>query len=177
MDDLQHGPAPQDLAVVEAPSEAAVQTVQAALDRSGLGLQVIRLSQSARTAREAACALGCPKGAIVKSLVLRGRKTGNAYLAEVSGAHRVNLDLLAQAAGEGMAMAAPDFVFSRTGFSVGGVAPVGLSKPVEIFIDEALSAYREIWAAAGSDRAMFRLTPSQLVQLTGGKTVRMSDPE
>jgi len=73
--------------LVEPRPEAAAQTVQAALDRSGLGLQVIRLSHSARSVRDAARGLGCDPGAIVKSLVFRGVQTGKAYLAEVSGAH------------------------------------------------------------------------------------------
>ncbi len=163
--------------MVEPRPEPAVQTVQAALDRSGLGLQVIRLAHSARSARDAALALGCETGAIVKSLVFRGKQTGSAYLAEVSGAHRVNLDLLAHAVGEELEMASPEFVLSQTGFPVGGVAPVGLRTPLAVVIDESLSARGEIWAAAGSENAMFRLTPSQLVQLTGGKFIRLADPE
>jgi len=113
----------------------------------------------------------------VKSLVFRGVRTGKAYLAEVSGAHRVNLDLLGQAAGEELEMAPPEFVLSQTGFPVGGVAPVGLRTPIDVFVDESLLSRKEIWAAAGSDRSMFRLTPSQLLQITGGKPIRLADAE
>jgi len=74
-------------------------------------------------------------------------------------------------------MAPPEFVLSQTGFPVGGVAPVGLRTQVEVFIDESLFSRSEIWAAAGSECEMFRLTPSQLIQLTGGKPVRLADPE
>lgn len=151
--------------------------MQDALEKSGLRLKVTRLSQSARSVREAAQALGCDPGAIVKSLVFRGEHSGNAYLAEVSGAHRVNLGMLSRAAGEKVTLAAPDFVLSRTGFPVGGVAPVGLPERIDVFIDETLLSQDEIWAAAGSEYAMLRLTPAQLLQLTGGKPVPLADPE
>jgi prolyl-tRNA editing enzyme YbaK/EbsC (Cys-tRNA(Pro) deacylase) len=153
------------------------EAVQAALDRSGMGLRIIRLAHSARSSRDAARSLGCAPEAIVKSLVLRGKRTGKAYLAEVSGSHRANLELLARAAGEEVELAAHDFVFARTGFRVGGVAPVGLRNRTEVFIDEALAGQPEIWASAGSERAMFRLTPAQLIELTGGMLIRLSDPE
>jgi len=70
-------------------------------------------------------------------------------------------------------MASPDFVFAQTGFPIGGVAPVGLRQPLETFVDESLLARKEIWASAGSERAMFRLTPAQLIQITGGKPIRI----
>jgi prolyl-tRNA editing enzyme YbaK/EbsC (Cys-tRNA(Pro) deacylase) len=117
--------------------------VQAALDRSGLGLRVTRLPQSARTAREAASALGCELDCIVKSLVFRGRGTGKAYLVEIGGAHRADLDALALAAGESVAMAAPDFILAQTGFHVGGVAPIGHLNTLSTFIDETLLSHAE----------------------------------
>jgi prolyl-tRNA editing enzyme YbaK/EbsC (Cys-tRNA(Pro) deacylase) len=147
--------------------------VQAALDRSGFGLRVTRLPQSARTVREAASALGCELDCIVKSLVFRGRETGKAYLVEIGGSHRADLDALALEARESVEMAAPDFVLAQSGFPAGGVAPVGLRQSMPTFIDEALLTRDELRASAGNERAVFRLTPAQLIQLTGGKPVRV----
>jgi Cys-tRNA(Pro) deacylase len=159
--------------LVKPPAEEPVRRVQAALDRFDLGLQAVHLRQNARTAREAAHALGCEIDSIVKSLVLRGQRTGKAFLVEIGGAHRVNLEVLARAAGESVEMASPDFVLAQTGFPIGGVAPVGLRHPLETFVDESLLARKEIWASAGSERAMFRLTPAQLIQITGSKPIRI----
>ncbi len=148
--------------------------MQAALDTSGYGLQVVLVPQSARTAKEAALALGCELDCIVKSLVFRGRETGKTYLVEMGGSNRADLAALAQAAGEAVDMAAPDFVLAQTGFPIGGVAPIAHLNPVETFIDELLLARDEIWASAGSGQAVFRLTPAQLIQLTGGKPLRLA---
>ncbi len=160
--------------MVDSPADEPIRRVQAALDRSGLELQVVYVPQTARTARDAARALGCDLNCIVKSMVFRGRETGKPYLAEIGGAHRADLAALAQAAGENVEMAARDFILAQTGFPVGGVAPVGHVNPVQTFIDETLMDHEEIWASAGSDRAVFRLTPAQLIQLTGGKPVRIA---
>jgi prolyl-tRNA editing enzyme YbaK/EbsC (Cys-tRNA(Pro) deacylase) len=148
--------------------------VQTALDGFNCGLLVTHLPQSARTARDAARALGCELDCIVKSLVFRGRDSGKPLLVEIGGAHRVDPKLLADAVGESVEMAALDFVLAQTGFPVGGVAPVGLRYPMQTFVDEMLLAHAEVWASAGNERAVFRLTPAQLIELTGGKPVRIA---
>jgi Cys-tRNA(Pro) deacylase len=162
--------------LVEDPAEDRLRRVQMELDRFGLGSRTVSLPHRARTASEAAEALGCEPGAIVKSMVIRGCRTGKAYLAEISGNHRMDLDLLAQATGEKVEMATPDFVAARTGFPVGSVAPVGHRAKMETYIDETLLSFREVWAAAGSDHAMVKLSPRQLILVTGGKPVRVSNP-
>jgi Cys-tRNA(Pro) deacylase len=158
--------------VVPFPDEP-VRHVQTALDRFGFGLQAIQLKQNARTAPQAAGVLGCGLDSIVKSIVLRGQRTGKAYLVEICGSRRVNPDALAQAVGESVEMAAPDFVFTQTGFPIGGIPPVGHRQPLETFVDETLLSQSEVWASAGSERAMVRLTPTQLVQITDGKLIRI----
>jgi Cys-tRNA(Pro) deacylase len=160
--------------LVEDPPEDRQRRVQAELDRFGLGLKIESLPRSTRTASEAAEALGCEMDSIVKSMVFRGCRTGKAYLVEIRGSHRVDLNLLAQAIGEKVEMAQPDFVAAQTGFPVGSVAPVGHRAKLETYIDETLLDLREVWAAAGSDHTMVRLTPQQLILITGGKPVRIS---
>jgi len=150
---------------------ASAQKVQQALNAFGLALEVVELPQSTRTATEAAQAAGCSVGQIVKSLVFRGRQTERAVLVLTSGANRVNEQTLAQLAGEQVGKADPDFVRQRTGFSIGGVPPVGHSEPLPTFIDQDLMQYSEIWAAAGTPNAVFRLIPADLVRISSGRIV------
>jgi prolyl-tRNA editing enzyme YbaK/EbsC (Cys-tRNA(Pro) deacylase) len=155
--------------LVDSGEEAAVRRVQAILDRSASGLRVTALPRPARTARDAARVLGCGIGCIVKSLVFRGRTTGRAYLVATSGAHRVDAARLEGLTGEPVDQAPPDFVAEQTGFTPGGVSPVGHPRPLETIIDMDLLNRPTVWAAAGSESAMFSLTPSQLVAITGGR--------
>ena len=152
---------------------SAMQRVQGALDRSGLSLEVVELPQSTRTAQEAADAVGCQLGQIVKSLVFRGPKSETPYLVLVSGPNRADLDRLAQLVGEPVRMAEPDFVREATGFSIGGVAPVGLRGSIKTLIDQDLLRYDTIWAAAGTPRSVFSLTPEDLMQLTAGQVANI----
>lgn len=131
-------------------------------------MQVQELPQSTRTALEAAQAVGCQVGQIAKSLVFRAEDTGRAILVITSGAHRASLSAIAEAIGEPVGLADPDFVRSHTGFAIGGVPPVGHAHPLLTLIDEDLLGYPVIWAAAGTPRAIFPIGPSELAALTGG---------
>src|SRR5258708_24489768 len=91
-----------------------------------------------------------------------------------SGVNRVDEAALAALLGEGIAKADAAFVRERTGFAIGGVAPVGHREPPVIFIDQTLLSYPEIWAAAGTPNAVFRLTPGELVELTGGRVASLA---
>ena len=142
--------------------------VQEALDESGLSLEVVELPKSTRTAQEAADAVGCDLGQIVKSLILRGSDSNRPYLVLVSGPNRANLDRVSEAIGEPVKMADADFVREQTGFSIGGVPPVGLPDSIQTLIDRDLLQYPIIWAAAGTPRSVFSLSPDDLLQLTKG---------
>jgi Cys-tRNA(Pro) deacylase len=142
--------------------------VQASL---GERFQVLEFDASTRTAADAAAAIGCEVAQIAKSLIFRGANSGRAVLIIASGADRVDEKKAALAAGEPIARADADFVREATGFAIGGVPPVGhKTKPV-VLIEESLMQLDEIWAAAGTPNAVFRLTPSDLVELTGGRMV------
>ena len=157
-----------------AETSPSIQRVQDALDRSGLSLEVVELPQSARTAQEAAAAVGCQLGQIVKSLVFRGTDTETGYLVLVSGSNRADLELVGEVVGEPVRMADADYVQEQTGFSIGGVAPVGLQAPVRTIIDQDLLQYEGIWAAAGTPRSVFHLSPDDLLQLTAGQVANIS---
>jgi prolyl-tRNA editing enzyme YbaK/EbsC (Cys-tRNA(Pro) deacylase) len=151
----------------------SAQKVQDILAARGLALTVVELPQSTRTAAEAAQAVGCEVGQIVKSIIFRAAETNRPVLVETSGANRVSEKAIAAELGEPLAKADAEFVRQRTGFVIGGVPPVGHTEPPVTFIDEDLLAYREIWAAAGTPNAVFRLTPQDLLALTGAKVVRV----
>lgn len=119
-----------------------------------------------RTAADAAAAIGCDVGQIVKSLVFV--RDGAAVLVLCSGANTVDAEAL------GLDKADAAFVRAVTGFAIGGVAPYGwATAPADTLLDEDLMAHDELWAAAGSPRAVFPLTPDELVQRTGGRVTRV----
>jgi prolyl-tRNA editing enzyme YbaK/EbsC (Cys-tRNA(Pro) deacylase) len=150
---------------------ASAQKVQDALASRGLSLQVVELPDSTRTALEAAQAIGVSVGQIVKSLVFKGKRSGKPVLVIASGANRVEEKLVEAQIGEPLGKADADFVRQQTGFVIGGVPPVGLAQPVETFIDVDLLQYDEIWAAAGTPHAVFRLSPAELQAIAGGRVM------
>ena len=152
----------------------SAQRVQDALQTLGLSLQVVELPDSTRTAVEAAQAIGCQVEQIVKSLIFKSKKSGRPILVVASGVNRVNEKKLAGLIGEPLGKADADFVRQRTGFAIGGVAPVGLTEEIETYVDEDLLQYEEIWAAAGTPHAVFSLTPNDLVKITGGRVVNIT---
>jgi len=145
--------------------------VQDALESLGFSFEVLELPQSTRTAVEAAEAVGCGVEQIVKSLIFRGAHTGEPVLVIASGANRVNEEAVAKIIGEPIEKASADFVREHTGFVIGGVAPVGHVEQLETLIDEDLLQYEEVWAAAGTPHAVFRLRPADLVEMTRGQVV------
>ena len=154
--------------------KTSAQRVQDALQAAGFPNQVVELPDSTRTAAEAAAAVGCTVGQIVKSLLFEAKPSGRAVLVAASGSHRVDEQAVAAVIGERIARASPDFVRDRTGFAIGGVPPIGHAQPVVAVVDEALLGYDRIWAAAGHPHAVFALTPGELVRMTGGAVARIA---
>lgn len=157
----------------EASLKPAAQRVQAALAGHGLGLEVREFPAGTRTAADAAAAIGCRVAQIAKSLVFRATESDRAVLAVVSGTNRADEAKLAALLGEPVGRADADFVRARTGFAIGGVPPLGHAEPPATFLDADLRAFAEIWAAAGTPNAVFRLTPDQLARITGADFVEL----
>jgi len=151
----------------------SAQKVQDALAARGMSLQVVELPDSTRTAIEAAQAIGCTVGQIVKSLVFKGKRSGKPVLVIASGSNRVDERKIEALLGEPLGKADADFVRQQTGFVIGGVPPVGHSQPLLTYLDADLLGYSEIWAAAGTPHAVFRLTPQELCELTAGQVVEL----
>jgi prolyl-tRNA editing enzyme YbaK/EbsC (Cys-tRNA(Pro) deacylase) len=147
----------------------SAQKVQDALDLHGIQLEVMELPASTRSAAEAAAAIDCHVEQIAKSLVFKTKNSNRPILVIASGPNRVNEERLALLAAEQVGKADADFVRETTGFAIGGVPPVGHSSPLTTFIDEDLLQFGEIWAAAGTPNAVFRLTPGELVRITNGR--------
>jgi prolyl-tRNA editing enzyme YbaK/EbsC (Cys-tRNA(Pro) deacylase) len=150
-------------------ASATVQRVQEALQGLGLGHEIVDLGLSARTAADAARAVGCRVDQICKSIVFRLGASNRPLLVVTSGANRVDEAKVGALVGEKLEKADADFVRATTGFAIGGVAPIGHTGPVVTLIDQDLLGFEEIWAAAGHPNMVFRLRPDDLVRMTGGR--------
>ncbi len=145
--------------------------VEAALAQAGLDLAIKRFPEGTRTAADAAAAVGCMVGQIAKSIIFRAAPSDRVVLVLTSGANRVDpakvaTGLADQLAGDTLTRADADFVRAKTGFAIGGVAPVGHLTPPLVAMDISLQSFDVIWAAAGTADTVFALTPEQLISLT-----------
>lgn len=149
----------------------SAEKVQIVLNELGFELNVIELSDSTRTAQEAADTIGCTVSQIAKSLIFKGKTSQKPILIIASGTNRVNEKAIKAHIGENMGKADADFVLEHTGFAIGGIPPIGHKNSITTLIDEDLMQYEEIWAAAGTPNAVFKLTPKILVELTKGSII------
>ena len=149
----------------------SVARVRDTLTRLGLNAEIREFDASTRTSADAAAAIGCTVAQIAKSVIFRAKGAGQPVLVIASGVNRIDEKKLEAALGDKIGRADADFVRSTTGFAIGGVAPVGHTGPVRIFIDQDLDQYDEIWAAAGSPNAVFRLSPAELRRVTSGMVI------
>ena len=150
----------------------SVARVQAALHAGGVDVTVRQIDEATPTAAAAAEFLGCEVGAIANSLIFMA--DGEPILVLTSGAHRVDMALLAGRIGaSAITRAKPDDVKAATGQVIGGVAPVGHPAPVRTYLDVALRDYDELWAAAGIPASLFPITYADLLRVTGATEVEV----
>jgi prolyl-tRNA editing enzyme YbaK/EbsC (Cys-tRNA(Pro) deacylase) len=156
--------------------KAAVKRAQAALDMHGISGKIKILADSARTAAEAAAGLGIEVGQIASSLVFK-LPDQRSLLVITSGRHRVDTQMVADLLQvPSLDRADADYVKEISGYSVGGVAPLGwINEPSITLIDEALSDYQVIWAAAGHPHAVFPSTYQELLKASGAKAARVGN--
>lgn len=155
-------------------SHSGVRRVRETLAELNFEPGIVDLEQTARSAAEAADALGVRVEQIVKSLVFRGTRTGRPVLVLASGANRVKEGRISDLVSEPVEMADAAYVREKTGFSIGGVPPVGHTERLATFVDEDLLREKQVWAAAGHTHAVFGIVPTELVEITGGKVVAVS---
>lgn len=152
--------------------QEAARRVADALVSAGVEAKVRTYAESTRTAEEAAAAVGADVGQIVKSLVFLA--DGQPVLALVSGANRLDTAKLAQIAEAKISRADADTVRAATGYSIGGVPPVGLATPLPVYCDRDLLKYAEVWAAAGTPNTVFSIAPETLARITNAEIVDLA---
>ncbi|HET8600282.1 MAG TPA: YbaK/EbsC family protein [Segeticoccus sp.] len=166
-------PAARDLLTGE-----SVQRVASLLREFGVRGQVVALSSSARTARDAASTLGVEVAQIASSLVFRSHRADGTevpVLVLTSGAHRVDTVKVAAALEvDELALADAAYVRRQTGFAIGGVAPVGHLVPMLTVVDVSLGRYATVWAAAGHPHAVFPTSYDELLRITGGTATEVA---
>ena len=149
--------------------------VKEVLEASGLDFEITLLPDAVRTARLAADALGCAVGQIANSLIFRNRADDGAVLVMCAGDRRVAPDKVRAVTGIELTRADAEFVRRHTGFAIGGVPPVAHSHAPRTLLDRSLMRHEEIWAAAGTPESVFRMTPAELAQITGGEWLDIAD--
>ena len=144
-----------------------VKRAKEALKKFKSEIKVIELEQTARTANDAANSLNTEVGSIVKSLLFRNE--GNFFLCLVSGDKRCSLNKLKKIFNsKDLSMASPDEVKDQTGYTIGGVSPVGHKNKLEILVDESLNRFKNLYAAAGHPNCIFKINFDELLNLTNG---------
>ena len=151
-----------------------VKRVEKSIKEFDPNLNIVYLEQTARTAQEAATALGCNVGAIVKSLLFRAED--NFILCLISGDKRCSLKTLKKILDKkDVSMAYPDDVKKITGFTIGGVSPVGLLNNVKIYVDTNLERFTTVFAAAGHPNCIFKIEFNELIKLTSGEIKEITE--
>lgn len=154
---------------------SSARSFQETLRARGFSHRVVELPASTRTAKEAAQAVGCQVEQIVKSLVFKGQQSQKPLLVLASGPNRVNEGRLSELVGEPIEKADADFVRQHTGYSIGGVPPLGHRQQIATFIDETLLRYDLLWAAAGTPHAVFQLPSADLQAMTNGQVAAIAE--
>ena len=149
--------------------------VRRALDAAGETPE-IREVGPARTAQEAADAIGCALDQIAKSIIFRSESTGQALLFLTAGGNRVSATRASDLAGTALGQADASLVRAQTGVAIGGVAPSGQLSPIRAWWDPRLSDFETVWAAAGTPRHVFGISPARLRELTGAEPALFVDP-
>lgn len=156
------------------PLAKSAQSIQDVLDHKGLSCKVIELTDSARTAEQAANALGCDVAQIVKSLIFKTKTSHKPVFILVSGVNRVNEKTIEAHVGEKITKADAAFTREITGFAIGGIPPIGHKETIDlVFIDEVLLKYEDLWAAAGTPHAIFCLKSKDLIKIIDGKIINI----
>lgn len=146
----------------------SLKRVRAVLEDHGGPVEITETAL-ARTAADAASALGCHVDQIAKSIVLRGETSGEALLFITAGGKQVDLDIAAKLAGEPLGKADAALIRAQTGFAIGGVSPVGHMTPCRKWFDKTLLNFDQIWAAAGTPHHVFGMNPQEMVKLSAAE--------
>ena len=151
-----------------------VKRAQEALKKFDNSIKIKVLEKTARTAQDASIALGCEVGAIVKSLLFRAENSF--ILCLVSGDKKCSLNKLKKITQKNdLCMASPEQVKTQTGYTIGGVSPVGLLNNIEIFMDNTLKRFDKLYAAAGHPNCIFQIDFDKLKKITSSKVMEITE--
>ncbi|MFN0264489.1 YbaK/EbsC family protein [Tepidamorphus sp. 3E244] len=153
----------------------AAQRVAHAAEELGLSIRVLEMDESTRTADDAAMACGCQVAQIVKSLVFKGARTDTPYLLLVAGDNRVNETAMESVLGEPLTRPDAKFVRDVTGFAIGGVAPIAHATQMVTVFDQDLLRHNVVWAAAGTPKCVFEVSPHALAGATGAQIASVTE--
>ena len=142
----------------------SLERVRKTARKLGLSIDILEMPKSTRTAVEAALACGCEPSQIIKSLVFQIQSNGELILFLISGSNKIDLSNTSKFFGEAVQKADPNQVREKTGFAIGGVAPIGHLSELPIYIDPKLFEFETVWAAAGTPNAVFSIDPAVLSQ-------------
>ncbi|MBX7138915.1 MAG: YbaK/EbsC family protein [Oligoflexia bacterium] len=146
---------------------SSVQKVDAALKAAGITASIRELPVSTRTALDAASALDCHVSQIAKSIIFEGCHSGRPILVIAGGQRRIDEAKVATYIGEPIKKASADFVRTKTGFVIGGVAPVGSAPPIVTIFDRELLKLEYVWIAAGTPNSVCKLSPEEVCKASG----------
>lgn len=150
------------------PLKKSSQRIQDILEEYNLNAKVIEFKELTRTSQEAASVIGCEVGQIAKTLIFKGKTTGQPICIIASGKNRVDEKKIIQYVGEEIEKPSADYVLKHTGFAIGGVPPIGYKFESKILVDEDLMTYQTIWAAAGTPHSVFQISPKDLLRISEG---------
>ncbi|KMW56598.1 hypothetical protein AIOL_001552 [Candidatus Rhodobacter oscarellae] len=143
--------------------------MRAALETAGVAAEIVEMADGTRTAADAAAAAGCEIDQIAKSIIFAGLESGQAILFVTAGGNQVDAAKASAAAGEPLGKADAGLIRTQTGFAIGGVAPIGHLNPIRAFWDARLSEFATVYAAAGTPRHIFPISPVELMRLSGAQ--------
>lgn len=146
----------------------SLKRVRAALEVAGVETEIMK-TPLARTAADAANAIGCEIDQIAKSIIFLGTDSGKAILFITAGGNTVDADKATHVASETLGKADAALIRAQTGFAIGGVSPVGHLNPITTFFDPRLADFDVVWAAAGTPHHVFRATPGDLIRISGAQ--------
>lgn len=149
----------------------SAQKFQEVLNKYGIELKVVQFTETTKTSQDAAKVIGCDLGQIAKTIIFKGKNSGNPVCVIASGKNRINEKKIEGYLKEPIEKASPDFVLEKTGFVIGGVPPIGHSHAITIFIDQDLQKYESLWTAAGNPHTVFKLSPQELIKITQGMVI------
>lgn len=147
----------------------SLKRVEAALETAKIAVEIREMTEGTRTAEDAARAVGCEVDQIAKSIIFRGEDSGHVVLFLTAGGNKVDPAKATEVAGQTLGKADADLIRAETGFAIGGVSPVGHLTPITAYFDPRLQDFAQVWAAAGTPRHVFAITPADLLRVTGAK--------